>query len=169
VLHSASHAATWRFDCPFSLSPYFCNCREFCRLQAKVNSIPIAPRPPQTPAASFKRLYRKRARAACFRFPLRRMRASDRALTLIGSWEANCNWWTLGRISVVEMSACTGRISSATIRLFERLPLRLHGFLPCFPLFLGYLLVRLPGLARIFCDTGTLSFSRYRPGNTQGD
>jgi hypothetical protein len=36
-----------------------------------------------------------------------------------------------------------------TIRLFERLPLRLHGFLPCFPLFLGCFLVRLPGLARI--------------------
>ena len=85
------------------------------------------------------------------------------------SWEANCNLWTLGRISVGEMSACTGRISSVTIRLFERLPLRLHGFLPGFPLFLGCLLVQLPGLARIFCSTGTLSFGRYRPGNTQGD
>jgi hypothetical protein len=39
----------------------FGNCREFCRLQAKIDSHPIGPRPPQTPASSFKRLYRTRA------------------------------------------------------------------------------------------------------------
>jgi len=31
------------------------------------------------------------------------------------------------------------------------------------------LLVRLPGLACTFCDTHVLSFSGYRPCNTQGD
>src|SRR5713101_9923259 len=38
VLHSASHAATWRLDSPFSFSPHFGNCCYFCRLQAKVDS-----------------------------------------------------------------------------------------------------------------------------------
>src|SRR5256714_12212884 len=72
------------------------------------------------------------------------------------------------------------RTFSAMIRLFVRFPLRpalrllvlLHAFL----LLLGYLpihllllLVRLPGLACIFFDTHALSFSRYRPCNTQGD
>src|ERR1700687_4779377 len=59
VLHSVSHAATWRLDAPFSFSPHFGNCCEFCRLQAKVDSNPIAPHPPQTPASSFKRLWTK--------------------------------------------------------------------------------------------------------------
>src|SRR5712692_12114165 len=41
------------------------------------------PRPPQARAAQFKRLYRKRAGAPCSRYPLRRKRASDRALAFI--------------------------------------------------------------------------------------
>ena len=90
VLHSASHAATSLLDSAFSLSPYFCSCCESCRLQAKVDSIPITPRLPQTPAASFKRLYRKRAGAPCCRYPLRRKRASDRALAFLGTWHKIC-------------------------------------------------------------------------------
>src|SRR6266850_3983793 len=84
------------------------------------------------------------------------------------SSEANCNWWTLRRISVEETSTCRSPISSVTIHLFERLPLRLHVFFLCFPIFLGCLFVRLPGLAHIFCNTCTLSLSRYRPWNIQG-
>src|ERR1700674_2141070 len=38
VLHSASHAATWRIHWPFSLLAYFRNCREMYRLQTKVDS-----------------------------------------------------------------------------------------------------------------------------------
>ena len=38
-------------------------------------------------AASSKSLYRKRARASCSRHPLRRKRASDKALRLIRSWQ----------------------------------------------------------------------------------
>src|SRR2546428_13690387 len=69
-----------------SLSPYFCNSREFCGLQAKVDSIPIAPFLTQAPAASFKRLYRKRARAPCAGYPPRRKRTSDRALAFLRTW-----------------------------------------------------------------------------------
>jgi len=65
VLHSASHASTLRLDSSYSLSPHFGNCRQFYRLRTKVDSIPITPHLPQTPAASFKRLYRKRAREPC--------------------------------------------------------------------------------------------------------
>jgi hypothetical protein len=69
------------------------------------------------------------------------------------------------------------RLLSATgIRLLDRPPLRPGGLLHCFPLFLGRLLQhlllalgRLPGLARIFFDTGALSLSWYRRCNTQGD
>ncbi len=65
-------------------------------------------------------------------------------------------------------------LSITTIGLLVRLPLRLRGFLHCFPLLLGGLfihlllfLVRLPGPAGTFCDTDALSFDRYRPWNTQ--
>src|SRR5712691_1082551 len=62
------------------------------------------------------------------------------------------------------------------IRLFVRFPLRLLVFVHCFLLLLGclpvhlsLLLLRLPRLACIFFDTHALSFSRYRPCNTQSD
>src|SRR5947208_17065296 len=62
------------------------------------------------------------------------------------------------------------------IRLFVRFPVRLLVFLHCFQLHLGclpvhlsLLLLRLPRLACIFFDTHALSFSRYRPCNTQSD
>src|SRR6266851_5475552 len=85
VLHSASHAAPRGLVSRFSLLLDFGNYCKVCRLQARIDSIPIAdsPHPPQTPAASFKRLYRTRARASCSRLTLRRKRASDRALTSI--------------------------------------------------------------------------------------
>ena len=44
----------------FVVSPKFCNCCVLCLLQAKVDSIPIAPHPPQTQAASSLPPYRKR-------------------------------------------------------------------------------------------------------------
>src|ERR1700730_17035439 len=62
------------------------------------------------------------------------------------------------------------------IRLLGSFPLRLLVFLRCFLLLLGclpihllLLFVRFPGLACTFCDTHVLSFSWYRPCNTQGD
>src|SRR5712691_8615743 len=87
VLHSASHAAPRGLVSRFSLLLDFGNYCKVCRLQARIDSIPIAdsPPPPQTPAASFKRLYRTRARASCSRLTLRRKRASDRALTFVGT------------------------------------------------------------------------------------
>jgi hypothetical protein len=88
VLHSASHAAPRGLVSRFSLLLDFGNYCKVCRLQARIDSIPIAdsPHPPQTPAASFKRLYRTRARASCSRLTLRRKRASDRALTFLRTY-----------------------------------------------------------------------------------
>jgi hypothetical protein len=61
VLDSASHPSTRRFyfHSLFSLSPDSGNCHNFCRLQAKVDAIPIVPHLPQTPAAFSLPPYRK--------------------------------------------------------------------------------------------------------------
>src|SRR5258708_24413096 len=85
VPRSVSHAAPRGLVSRFSLLLDFGNYYKVCRLQARIDSIPIAdsPHPPQTPATSFKRLYRTRARASCSRVTLRRKRASDRALTFL--------------------------------------------------------------------------------------
>src|SRR5258708_25718377 len=88
VLHSASHAAPRGLVSRFALLLDFGNYCKVCRLQARIDSIPIAdsPHPPQTPAASFKRLYPTRARASCSRLNLRRNGASDPALTFLTTW-----------------------------------------------------------------------------------
>ncbi|PYV53770.1 MAG: hypothetical protein DMG98_20025 [Acidobacteria bacterium] len=61
MLDPASHASTRRFHFHslFPLSPDSGKFRNFCRLQAKVDSIPIAPHLPQAPAASSLPPYRK--------------------------------------------------------------------------------------------------------------
>ena len=94
MLHSSNHAAPRGLVSRFSLLRDFGNYCKVCRLQARIDSIPIAdsPHPPQPPAATFKRLYRTRARASCSRLTLRRKRASDRALTFLRrnpSWVGN--------------------------------------------------------------------------------
>src|SRR6267378_1818154 len=49
----------------FQLRLIFYNYCKICRLPARIDSIPIAPHLPQTPASSFKSLYRKRANTPC--------------------------------------------------------------------------------------------------------
>ena len=79
------HAERSRFELRFSLSSDFSKPRKINRLQTKKDSIPIAMRtapaislrPPQTQAASFKRVYRTCARALRHRSLPARMRASD--------------------------------------------------------------------------------------------
>src|SRR6266550_1851788 len=94
VLHSASHAAPRGLVSRFSLLLDFGNYCKICRLQARIDSIPIAdsPHPPQAPASSFKSLYRKRAeRLALSSFFLdTRFRYSTRTYQAVSLFSVKC-------------------------------------------------------------------------------